>query len=331
MMQNNNPSHLSFPPIARYAWFVLVYNLGVILWGAYVRATGSGAGCGSHWPSCNGELIPRAPALETVIEFTHRLSSGVALLFVIGLFYWVYRSYSKGHIVRLGATLSLVFIITEALVGAGLVLFEWVADDVSTGRAITIAIHLVNTFLLLAALTLTAWWASGGREIELSEKRSTSWALGAGFAGVLILGVTGAITALGDTLFPAGSLVEGFQQDFAPAAHFLVRLRVWHPIVAIVVGFYVLFVAGYLGFTSDDRWVKRLAAIQAGLFITQLGAGLINLLLLAPVWMQILHLLLADLVWISLVLLAAATLSREKMRVAEEEMVLGGDYGKVGI
>ncbi|MFN8454080.1 MAG: COX15/CtaA family protein [Anaerolineae bacterium] len=70
---------------AKYVWTVLAYNLAVILWGAFVRASGSGAGCGSHWPLCNGEVIPRTPQMETLVEFTHRLTSGLALLLVIGL------------------------------------------------------------------------------------------------------------------------------------------------------------------------------------------------------------------------------------------------------
>ena len=106
---------------AKYAWGVLAYNLVVILWGAYVRATGSGAGCGSHWPLCNGEVIPRAQQVETMIEFTHRLTSGMAMLLVAGLLIWALRAYPKGHQVRTGAWLSAFFIITEALVGAGLV------------------------------------------------------------------------------------------------------------------------------------------------------------------------------------------------------------------
>ncbi len=331
MIRKVNSYQLSFPAFAKYAWFVLIYNLGVILWGAYVRASGSGAGCGSHWPSCNGEIIPRSPAVETIVEFSHRLSSGVALLLIIGMFLWAYRSYPKKHIARLGATFSFAFIITEALVGAGLVLFQWVADDASVGRAVSVAIHLANTFLLLAALTLTAWWASGGQQPILRGRSAASWALGLGFSGVLLLGVTGAVTALGDTLFPAGTLTEGIQQDFAPTAHFLIRLRFWHPVIALVVGFYVLFVAGYLWLMEEDRWIKLFAAIQVILFIFQLGAGLVNLVLLAPIWMQLVHLLLADLVWINLVLLSAVTLSRFESKIAAEEQIAGADYGKAGI
>lgn len=153
--------------LSRYAWGVLAFNLAVVLWGAYVRATGSGAGCGSHWPLCNGEVIPRALEVETQIEFAHRLSSGLALLLVIGLFVGAMRLYPRGHVVRSGAGLSLLFIITEALVGAALVLFSWVAQDASLGRVISVAFHLINTFLLLATITLTAWWSSGGKPISL--------------------------------------------------------------------------------------------------------------------------------------------------------------------
>jgi heme A synthase len=296
-----------YSKFSKYAWGVLIFNLGVILWGAYVRATGSGAGCGSHWPLCNGEVIPRAPQIETIIEFSHRLSSGVAFILVLGMFLWAFRAYPKSHAVRLGASLSLLFIITEALVGAGLVLFEWVADDASAGRAISMAVHLINTFLLLASLTLTAWWASGGERISLADQGGLLFIFCIGFIGVILLGVTGAITALGDTLFPSDSLLEGFIEDLNPTSHFLLRLRVWHPIIAIVVGLYIIFVAGLLYLLRENQLLKRFASILILLFIFQLGAGIVNLVLLAPVWMQVLHLLLADLVWIAFVLLAAVT------------------------
>lgn len=306
---------------AKYVWFVLLFTVGVILWGAFVRATGSGAGCGSHWPSCNGVIVPLNPTTETMIEFTHRLTSGIALLLVVGLLVWARRSYPKGHPVRLGASLSMFFMITEALVGASLVLFGWVADDASLGRAISISVHLVNTFLLLGALSLTAWWASGGAPIQLQGQGLVLIALLVALSGVMVIGVTGAITALGDTLFPAGSLSEGIQQDFDPAAHFLIRLRVFHPIIAILTGFYQFLVSGLLGLLSDSKIIKRLAALVAGLFFIQLGAGLVNLILLAPVWMQIVHLFLADMVWISLVLLTASALSVEAKELAKETKV----------
>ena len=241
----------------------------------------------------------------------------LVVLLVLGLYLWGFRNYPKGHAVRLGASLSLLFIITEALVGAGLVLFEWVADDASSGRAISMAVHLVNTFLLLASLTSTAWWASGGKRVSLTGQGGMLLVFGIGFTGIIFLGITGAITALGDTLFPANSLLDGLRQDINPAAHFLVQLRVWHPLIAIMIGFYVILVAGVLALSRDDHNVKRFAGTLIVIFILQLGTGLVNLLLLAPVWMQIVHLLFADFVWITFVLLAAATFSQEETEILD--------------
>jgi heme A synthase len=299
-----------------YAWGVLAYNVGVILWGAYVRATGSGAGCGSHWPLCDGAVVPRAPRTETLIEFSHRASSGLALLLVAGLFVWAFRTYPQGHTVRRGAAFSLFFVLTEALVGAGLVLLKLVADNVSITRAFSTSVHLVNTFLLLAALTLTAWWAAGGPPVRVRGQGARNWALGVGFVAMLVLGMAGAITALGDTLFPPESLAEGLRQDLDPTANFMIRLRVVHPVIAVVTGFYLILIAGLPDVTGDHPSSKRFARALVVLFVVQLIVGVVNVLLLAPVWMQQLHLLMADLNWIVFVLLAASALAvREPVEV----------------
>jgi heme A synthase len=296
---------------AKYAWAVLAYNIGVILWGAYVRATGSGAGCGGHWPLCNGQVIPVSPQAATLIEFSHRVSSGVTLLAVLGLAIWAFRTYPKGHPARLGAGLATFFTLTEALVGAGLVVFQLVAQNASALRAASVAVHLTNTFLLLASLTLTALWASGGRPVRLQGQGWAAWWLGLGLVGVLLLGVSGAISALGDTLFPSSSLVEGLRQDFSPTAQFMIRLRVFHPFIAVSVGILVIFVAYSLSSARPDERPRRSMAVAlAGLVAVQWLAGVTNVALLAPVWMQLLHLLLADLVWIMLVLLAATVLAQ---------------------
>jgi len=280
----------------------LVLNLFVILWGAVVRATGSGAGCGSHWPLCNGEVIPPAPEIATLIEFTHRLTSGLALLGVVGLVIFARRSYPPSHPVRRWAFLSLVFIIIESLIGAGLVLFELVGANASPARAVVIALHLLNTLILLAFLTLT-WWHS--RFPQEGLRRTTyqfSPMAKVLFVVIIVLvGISGAIAALGDTLFPAQSLIEGLQQDFDEFAHFLVRLRVFHPFFAFG-GAMIVFGLIYRAMDGSDLLVRRLGwgvLILAGV---QLVGGLINLILLAPVWMQIVHLFIADLLWIVFVL-----------------------------
>ena len=217
---------------AGFAWGVLGFNVLVVLWGAYVRATGSGAGCGSHWPLCQGEVIPRAPRIETLVEFSHRLSSGTALILVVALLVWAWRAYPRGHRVRKAALTSLFLMFVEALVGAGLVLLELVADNVSVARAYWIAGHLVNTFLLLAALTLTAWFAQGGAGIRLRGQGVTLWAVAAALLGTLALGVSGAITALGDTLV----FTAGISPEDSPFVAGLVSLRIYHPLIALVIG-----------------------------------------------------------------------------------------------
>ena len=294
---------------ATFVWGVLVYNLLVIMWGAYVRATGSGAGCGNHWPLCNGAVVPRAEQVETMIEFSHRLSSGLALVAVILLLVWAFRAYPKGHPVRWGAGFSMLFMVTEAMVGAGLVLFELVADNSSLARAMAMAVHLMNTFLLLGALTLTAWWGSGGKPLRLKGQGAVVWILGFGFMAMMILGASGGITALGDTLFPAESLAEGLRQKFSPTANILVRLRLLHPLIAVIAGIYLMLAGAVCNALRPHPLSKRLSRLLTVLFLIQLGAGAINVILLAPIWLQMIHLLLSDLIWITLVILASSVLA----------------------
>ncbi len=299
---------------AKYAWGILAYNFLVILWGAFVRASGSGAGCGNHWPTCNGQVIPQSPQLQTIIEFTHRMMSGLSVIVIVILLIWGFRAYPKGSRVRSGAVLSMTFIITEALIGAALVLFNWVTTNSSVGRTVGISLHLINTFLLLASITLTAWWASGGKSIRLHDQGLVLPGLGVGLLGVLLLGITGAITALGDTLFPASSLAEGISQDFSANVSFLIHLRIWHPVIAISLGFYLILIAALISMSRERADIRRFAWFFASLFVLQLIAGLVNLFLLAPVWMQLIHLFLADTVWVTLVLLTATTLSEPMSR-----------------
>jgi cytochrome c oxidase assembly protein subunit 15 len=295
--------------LARFAWLTLGWTVAVILWGAFVRATGSGAGCGAHWPLCNGEVVPRAPGVETMVEYTHRLTSGVALLLVFLLAVWVFRERPKRHPARGAAMASVLFILTEAAVGAGLVLLQLVAENESVARALFMAGHLANTFMLLAALTLTAHWCGTDVPLRKDALRRNGWVFGLAFIVLLVVGKSGAIAALGDTLYPAQSLLAGLAQDLSPTASLLVRLRILHPLLAVAGTLAVAFAAARVLQSTDEPLVRRWAWIVAGLALAQLGFGLVNLILLAPVWMQVVHLLLADVLWIALVLLAARALA----------------------
>ena len=272
---------------ARFAWGVLAYNVLVVLWGAYVRATGSGAGCGSHWPLCNGEVLPRSPGAETIIEFTHRLTSGLALMAVAGLVVWSRRLFPAAHRARRFAALSAVFLVVEALLGAGLVLFRFVGQDASPARAVYLAAHLANTQVLLAMLAATAWFARG--PVKTREPAPARAVLFATLPVVLLVSASGAVAALGDTLA---------RQELSGFAATLVRLRVLHPLVAVVSAAFVLLA---LSLAGRAKHLKAPGALISFLVLMQLAAGAVNVALLAPVWMQIVHLLLANVLWIALV------------------------------
>lgn len=285
---------------ARYAWFVLAFNLLVILLGTVVRATRSGDGCGSHWPVCNGELIPVAPALKTVIEYTHRLTSGLDGLLILGLVAGAVRTAPPGPRVRRAAVVTLVLTLVEGWLGRYLVKAQLVGDDASAARALWMSIHLCNTFLLLGACTLTAAFASGRPLGRPTVGRGV--ALAAALLLVVGLGVSGAVTALGDTLFPVRSHADVLRLASEPGAHFLLRQRVYHPYLALGVGALLFVLTGVL---SAPRGLSRaLGYFVRAAFVAQLGIGLLNLWLRAPVAMQVLHLLGADLLWVALVLYA---------------------------
>jgi cytochrome c oxidase assembly protein subunit 15 len=299
---------------AAYAWFVLAFAIAVVLWGAGVRATGSGAGCGDQWPLCNGGWLPRVPALHTIIEFTHRITSGPVLgLFVIALVVFAFRLFPRRHIVRRLSVMVAVFTVTEALIGAALVLLGHVGANSSPHRAYTLAVHLLNTMVLLAAMALTGWFASAtaNRREETSVEAPISRALlVCAPLAFLVTSVTGAIAALADTLFAARSLSEGLQQDLSTSVHIFVRLRVWHPIVAALLACFLVAFAFVAGLRKQrGPLTRRLALAVVFLTLLQTGAGMINVLLLAPVWMQITHLFIADSLWIALVLLIAEVIA----------------------
>jgi heme a synthase len=282
-------------------WFVLGYAVLVIVWGAVVRATGSGAGCGNHWPLCNGDVVPLAPRAATIIEYAHRLTSALILIFVAILWGAAVRAFPRGHGARRAAMWSTVFVLIEAGIGAGIVLLQLVENNASALRAGYIAVHLMNTMFLVAALTATVWWGGhAGRPVVPPRATGSKRLLLAALVAMLIVSASGAVVALGDTLFPELSLAAGLAADFDPASHFLIRLRMWHPVLAVGVGLYLIALVTRASAFDDPaliapgRWILWLVAGQVAL-------GVINLVTLAPLTLQMAHLAVANLLWIATV------------------------------
>jgi len=292
--------------LRRFAWAVLAYFIATILWGTIVRATGSGAGCGDHWPLCNGTVLQQSPTIQTMIEFTHRVTAALDMVFVLGLLVWTWRRTVRGHLARWAAGAAVFFTLTEGLLGALLVKLGLTAQSHSPLRAPFLALHLSNTLLLVAALAMTAHFLgrTAGvrwRDIRISAPIGTT----IGMIAVMVVGVTGSMAALGDTLFPATSFGNSLEQDFSAESSWLLRWRWTHPTVAILASIFLIWVlirASRRGGPWDNR---RLSALVVGMLAVQYVLGALDVWLLAPVWMQVVHLLGADVLWTALVVLTA--------------------------
>ncbi len=287
--------------LVRLGWFVIGWNVLTILLGALVRATHSGAGCGRSWPTCQGELVPELSG-ATTIEFTHRVASGIALVVVAVLVAVVWRTLDRGHPARRAAVWAGVAIVGEALIGAAIVFYEWVAEDSSIARVVAVPLHLVNTLLLLAALTLTVWFLGGGGRL-VARGGTFRWIL-VGGAALLVIAGTGAVTALADTLFPSESVASGLAAAITSTEHFLTRLRLVHPAMAVLTVSAAVFATRLLRGPVLAR-VRTLLVLS----VMQMGLGVLTIALASPLWLRLLHLATADLIWISYVWLAAQTLS----------------------
>jgi len=302
LLSHSRPGAMS--QVTRFAWAALYWNVAVVLWGAYVRATGSGAGCGNRWPLCDGDVVGASANGQTIVEFTHRITSAISLLMVTGLVVWCWRVTQKGDWARYSTVLAAALLANEALLGAALVLLKHVGNDQSVGRLFFLCLHFGNTLLLLATLSLTATWLSNGsRSFTLISKWREVGSIGLGLLATMVTGITGAVAALVDTLYPATSLPSSLAQDFSSGTPALLRVRLLHPAVATVAACYVLWVI-WRSSTGRNRFSQSAIALIVVLFV-QVGVGMTNVLFLVPVWLQIAHLFLADVLWVLLVLASA--------------------------
>lgn len=293
----------------RFSTALIIYTLIVILWGAWVRISHSGDGCGESWPLCHGVLIPEEAPAKTWVEFAHRIQSGLFGLLVVGLALSARRLFPKGHPVRFWSLLTLFFTITEALLGAKLVLFGLVGQNDSAFRAFAMGLHFLNSVFLMGSVTLTALFAQRADWVRrpktadfLSNRMVRRLPVIAGLV-FLMLGATGAIAALSTTLFPSLSLFEGLQNDFAESSHFLLRLRGFHPSMGVFagVGLVLLFYFASELAPAHEISFRRRCWIVILVAASTVILGSVTLLWLSPVPLKLVHLALAHILGISLV------------------------------
>jgi cytochrome c oxidase assembly protein subunit 15 len=296
---------------SRFAWVVLGSFIFVVLWGAVVRASGSGGGCGANWPLCNGDFVPHHPRLATIIEFTHRSTSGICTFLLAALASWTFAVTPRGHRARRAVLWSVALLIVEAFLGALLVLRGWVENNISNGRVVAQSIHFTNTMLLMAALALTAWFLR--RPTAYAPRPATAPSTrGAAILAIIatiFVGATGSLAALADTLFPSSSVLAGLTSDFAAGSPLLVRMRWFHPAAAVIGVVCVLLMVRAEARAENSRTIFRgISGFVLATLLLQFVLGIADVLLLAPTWMQVVHLLGADVYWIALVILAAQSL-----------------------
>ena len=285
--------------ISGFAAIALAWMIFVVLEGAVVRATGSGAGCGNHWPLCNGQVIPVHPRVATVIEFAHRSITAVCTGLVAILAGWTFLAHKPGTRVRKAVAWSGVLLLTEALLGAVLVLGGYVEHNTSDARVLVQCVHFTNTLLLLGALSLAWWWQRPRSRPEFSAVPPQRVAILA-VALLVLTGATGSVAALADTLFPSASLRNALLADLSSSSPLLVRMRWIHPAASTLAFLVIAVLASRVGRTRG-RLLWMLLASQVVL-------GVADVLTLAPISLQVLHLLGADLLWVALVVTAADAL-----------------------
>jgi heme a synthase len=288
---------------------LIVYTLLVILWGAWVRISHSGDGCGNHWPLCHGELIPDEAEYKTWIEFGHRLMSGSFGIVVILIFVWSRKLFKQDHMARKFAKLMFIFTITEALLGAVLVKASLVGSSDSVMRAFVMALHLVNSLILVA--TVVGLWdfsrlsfqKRNSSPIELKHKLKNRIPMYF-ILGFMALACTGAIAALSTTLFPSEGLIEGLQNDFTPGSHYLLKWRGLHPILGVLIGGTLALGPWLLINLMQEKeklLIKRSIHLSLSAFVG-IVIGIVTLVLLSPLFLKLTHLLAIYIIWVNLIL-----------------------------
>lgn len=302
---SNDPHRRAVPKFTSFAWIVLIYNLAAVAWGVFVRASKSGDGCGSHWPLCDGASDPLNGSIARIIEASHRISTGLCGVLVAAMVVMAIRNFPKGHQARSASWVAFGFVCLEGGIGAALVKFKLVAENDSAARAGIMSFHVVSTFLLLSAIAIAAMASTGSGRVRLKANGGIAATLGLGLGGVILLAVSGAISALGHTLKPVTNVLAAASN---PGTFWMVRLQPYHPYLSVAIGIYLAMMAGLLIHFRPSGLVRKASLIMLVAFVGQCALGLVNIQLLAPIWMQMLHLVTADVLFVALVIAGCAAL-----------------------
>ena len=283
----------------------LILSIISIIAGAVVRATGSGDGCGSSWPSCNGRVIPSLNSASEQIEFSHRAISGLLLIVTVVIFIKSFKD-SVPSLQKKVINYLTFFVLLEALIGAVIVLYEWVGMNSSIPRIAAVPLHLVNTFGLLAMYTVLFKLVQNPK-IKISSLIDRNFKI-ITFLFVLT-GATGSIAALADVLFPSESFVAGIVEDFDSTSELLTRLRVLHPIASTVLSIMLFNESKRLEikFNLKTNQIKILV-------ISGVTLGVLNVFININIFLSVVHLLVADLLWITYIYISMEKNSKKILK-----------------
>ncbi|MBC8063749.1 MAG: protoheme IX farnesyltransferase [Chlorobia bacterium] len=302
LSNSNDPDRRAVPKFATFAWFVLIYNLAAVAWGVFVRASKSGDGGGAQWPLLDLSHEPMNGAFARLVEGSHRVSTSLCGVLAIVLVVMAFKNFPKGHQARLFSSVALGLTLVEGLIGAALVLFGLVTTNDSAARVGVMSFHVISTMLLVSSIALAAMSALGSGRIAFRDNGAIVPISVVTFLGVMVLAVTGAINALSHTLMPVKNVLV---QASNPDAHWMQQIQPLHPYLSVAVGLFVCIFAGLLAHLRPSEPVKRASKIMVATFCAQLLMGLANIRLEAPIWMQMVHLVLGDILFVSIVVAVA--------------------------
>jgi heme A synthase len=273
-------------------------TVGLITFGALVRVTDSGLGCGNSWPLCNGTVIPPLDNLTAWVEWSHRLIAILIGLLGIGMLVLAVRGYQKNN----RAVVTITFIAAglfafQSGLGALVVIFDLPPTVVT--------LHLASAMLLLATLLLSVIFAwHRPPPVQTSRDNVTTLAYVTMALSLLII-LTGALVrGSGATLAcPDYPLCNGEVLPFGQGA--LETVHMMHRFAVVGLGLMLIMLVWYVYRGGRSALLRRLSLLALVLYFSQAIVGAFFVLSSAsPIW-GVAHVGLASSVWALLVAICA--------------------------